>query len=479
MIAEIINNPFRILGVYGNSPLKDIVANKAKMNAFLKVGKAVSFPLDLPGLLGEVERTPDRVAAADSKLTIESDKLCAAQFWFMTGSPLDTVAFKHLQAGNVQAAVEVWAKQDNVSSLQNRAVCCLLQNDVRGATACLDKLYSSHRDQWLTAMGLRNMPHEDLVEGYIAVMMEQWQGIDFQQLSGAHCSPSWNEAAKAGIMQPLVKSLTDAITDAKQTKGKEPRVRLEAGKKLIAAAKPLLFQLRQLLPTTDPQLINISDKVCNEALQCGIDFYNDSDSPFVAEEAMEQQRAASMFAMGSMMKSRCDDNINILQGIIDNLPSEEVAEEVQEIRAALQRFCELPDEIVHSVTLLDETEKPLQAMKQKLGASHADYIKESSLVAGNALHNLIAEVNARISLVNQNVMPASTVLFTLTSAKNVIDRIAKMDLNDETRTRVNNNRNTLNGLVSQAGGKSEDRGGCWIQLLVAAIIMLLIYTCNN
>lgn len=41
------NNPYRQLGVYSTSTQKEVVANQGKMKAFLKVGRQVSFPLDL------------------------------------------------------------------------------------------------------------------------------------------------------------------------------------------------------------------------------------------------------------------------------------------------------------------------------------------------------------------------------------------------------------------------------------------------
>lgn len=49
MITKLLShNPYRILGVYSNSPKKDMLSNINKMKAFLKVGKTISFPLDLP-----------------------------------------------------------------------------------------------------------------------------------------------------------------------------------------------------------------------------------------------------------------------------------------------------------------------------------------------------------------------------------------------------------------------------------------------
>ena len=51
MLEIIQSNPYRVLGVYSNSPKKDVIANKGKMTAFLKVRRPFSFPLDLEGLL--------------------------------------------------------------------------------------------------------------------------------------------------------------------------------------------------------------------------------------------------------------------------------------------------------------------------------------------------------------------------------------------------------------------------------------------
>ena len=51
------NNPYRLLGVYTNSPTKERLANHNRMKAFLKVGKSVFFSLDLPQYLQPINRT--------------------------------------------------------------------------------------------------------------------------------------------------------------------------------------------------------------------------------------------------------------------------------------------------------------------------------------------------------------------------------------------------------------------------------------
>lgn len=41
------NNPYRMLGVFANTSVKERVASLNKMKAYLMVGKTISFPSDI------------------------------------------------------------------------------------------------------------------------------------------------------------------------------------------------------------------------------------------------------------------------------------------------------------------------------------------------------------------------------------------------------------------------------------------------
>ena len=64
------------------------------------------------------------------------------------------------------------------------------------------------------------------------------------------------------------------------------------------------------------------------------------------------------------------------------------------IKSELSRFVRLPDKISHAITLLNNTKSHLQSIKQKLGASNAYYLRLSTQIVSNALHNVVEEVNA-------------------------------------------------------------------------------------
>ena len=47
MLDAIANNAFRIIGTPANAKVKDRLANLSKIKAYARIGKPLSFPLDL------------------------------------------------------------------------------------------------------------------------------------------------------------------------------------------------------------------------------------------------------------------------------------------------------------------------------------------------------------------------------------------------------------------------------------------------
>ena len=79
--------------------------------------------------------------------------------------------------------------------------------------------------------------------------------------------------------------------------------------------------------------------------------------------------------------------------IIDELPPLSVMAQYKAIREELRKYNQLPDKICHAISLLNATKPHLNEMKSIIGSSNSVYIKLSTQVVGNALHNVIEEVN--------------------------------------------------------------------------------------
>lgn len=188
--------------------------------------------------------------------------------------------------------------------------------------------------------------------------------------------------------------MQSAIDTAKAVKGKGSDARFAAGTKLMNDTKVSLAQLKALLSANDLQYQMIADKLGLEILQCCIDYYNASEAEDAAYKGMKLQAYALSIVVGKMAQDRCKENVDILQNIISNLPPKEVFAEDKAIKGELGKFCQLPNKICHAVTLLNNAKPHLQVIKQRLGVGNAYYLKVSTQVVGNALHNVIEEVNA-------------------------------------------------------------------------------------
>ena len=234
----------------------------------------------------------------------------------------------------------------------------------------------------------------------------------------------------------------------------------------MSSTKNTLSQLRKCLNKSDIRYQTIVDKLATEILQCGIDYYNDSDDDDCATKAMKLQKYALTIAVGNMTKQRCKENVEILQKVIDNLPPTEVFAEDKAIREELRKYCLLPDKIVHAVTLLNNTKPYLASIKNKLGVNNSYYLKISTQIVGNALHNIIGEVNDAQSILKVNKddpNAALAALLGLTRVKSALEEAWKatlimdsFDMESEFKSnRYDVNRKTLKGLCDQLDVSTE------------------------
>lgn len=507
------NNPYRILGVYSNSPTKERLANHNRMKAFLKVGKSVFFPLDLPQYLSAINRTEASVADAESKLTLPKDQILYAQFWFVKTTPLDEVAFNHLFAGEIDKAEEIWQKRECASSLQNLIVCSLMCGKYAGAMSLAETLYSNTQyiSQQVNAVvgtgGNSNV--SDLAFSFIDVLCNE---IGVGKLLPLTENTTWSDYIKDKAVKPIITHIQDAIDVAHKSKGKGAAARYEAGKVLMEDTKQPVSQLGDLLSSSEIQYQTIADKLGLEILQCGIDYYNDSEEPDAAKNAMVLQSYAKSIVVGQMAKDRCAENVDILQKIIDNLPPLVVFAEDKAIRKELHKYSSLPDKISYAIELLNNTKPLLQTVKEKLGRNSGYYLKISTLVVSNALSNVIAEVNQAqnyISVLHNKGIDGrmlaimeqidGTSFDTLKKLKADLVKAANeawiatklmdsFDKETDFKSRYDKNRQTLKELCESLGISTstlvptttdDTNWGCLIAIIIIGVIILICCICND
>ena len=439
----IIDNPFRTLGVYANSKRQEILANKSMATAFLRVNRPVEYPLDLKGILPAPNRTLDLMNEAEAHLAIAKEQIKYAQFWFLQKmSPLDDIAFNHLLAGNMAGAIEIWSKQNTLSSLQNKMVCFLIDDKTRAAVLAAEKLYDKFGDEYINKVDANStlqMTGTELLHLFIESLGDE---IGYQKIIGYVTGLGAKAFIRSKAVSPLVNKISSEVDKTKKVDHKDPKARIEAGRKLVENTKEAFAQLKGILPATDSQYQIIADKLGLEILQCGIDYFNNSKNDDAPHTAMTIQKYAQSVVVGTLAKQRCEENVKILQKIIDRLPPKEIIKEDRAIRKELEKYTKLPDKITYAITLLNNTKPHLQAIKNKMGVNNKAYLDLSTLVINNALHNVIEEVNAA-----QNRNSSDTLASCLREAWKAIVIMDSFDMDADTKkTRYIPNKNTLKDL---------------------------------
>lgn len=392
-MKQVKQNPYRLLGIYANATTKERIASQSRLHAFLKVGKSVSSPLDLTSYLGDIERSEAVIATASANLTLPQDQIRYAQFWFVRDTPIDTVAFNHLESDDLAKAEEIWEQRETPSSLQNLIICSLIREEYPKALSYAERLYGDSKavSHFVT-----------LIAGDDAGIDTDHIGLDFldamcEELGGSRLlhlvsSSAWQEHLKGLTVGPLIKVIKEAIDVAKKERKANKNRGASAGITLYKKSKSSLAKLKELLSTSDMQYQMVADELGLEILQCAIDYYN-ADDRETARESARLARYASSIVVGKLAKDRCQENLHTLEEIIESLPPEEVAGEAKAIMSSLVLFNLQPSKIDVAVTLLESTRPHFQAIKKKLGATNKFYLKLSTKVVESALHDIIEEVN--------------------------------------------------------------------------------------
>jgi hypothetical protein len=383
--------------VLSNSPLRERVGNQNRLAAFAKIGKEVSFPNDFATIIPEKPvRTSDSISSANVALNLDKDQLKHALVWFINGSPIDDMAIKYIQAGNTDKARELFEKKETFSSLINVGVLNLISGNYASGFVNISMVIhnNEHRSSLLKALGIENltMTEDEIATTFIEEMLKE---VPASTLLSAASNPNDKALIGKTALDEPISAINAAISAAKSVNSKDADANLKAGTKLMNSTKKLLKQVKDIAGANSPQYQMVADNVAKAILQCGINYYNNAPDSDVESprKAMVLQAYALKIAVGQLTKQRCQENHDILKKAVDNMPPAEVAIETRQVKEELRKFCNLPDKIEYSINLLNATKPLLQTIKSKLGTSNAFYLSLSTQVVGNALHNLIEEVN--------------------------------------------------------------------------------------
>lgn len=403
----ILQNPFRFFGVCSNAPTAERLANSNRLNAYLKVNKEVVFPLDLLHLMPPLSRSADEIGTVTNNINLPHDQLKYALFWFINASSIDKMALDYLQNGNTEKAAELFAKRETFSSLINQGVLAFIQSETGTAIQHITKVIhnATYRSAFVeTICGAHFSIEEDaLAHLFMDALLVEYPVSDladwFQQYGESADDDAYLKEKSVG--EPMA-AIHTAIATAKTADKKDAQAQYQAGLVLMNETKAPLQTIRSILGVSDMQYQMTADNLAKQILQCGINYYNNTDEEDdrSIDKAYTLQHYALSIAVGKLTKDRCRDNVDILERKKQELPPKEVQYYDRFIKDALTKYAIQPDEIKYAIELIQTVIPYLMSIKEVLGERNAYYLKISTLIVNASLHNVIEEFNVQMKDIN-------------------------------------------------------------------------------
>lgn len=501
------NNPYRILGLLGNSSERELQRQIATIKRFLEVGKNKVFEYDFP-FLGEIDRNIEKVQEAASRIEQAKNKVHYALFWFLKNGHIDETALNNLKEGHIEKAGEIWKKTINGSSITAKNFTAInnlstLQLGIATYNGSFDI------EKFTTSVELKGkILLSEMFNNFVTTLIGQCISIDrdiilkefadeILQIVKPYLNkpngikPSQLINAFSSYPNEIKQYVTSKFTDGplnnienqieitKQKRKDDPEEANEYGEELYKNTKEDLNFLKNVWGENNVQYQMIANKLANEILQCAIDFfleYRDSDEYDPGEPAMKVMKMAKAINPTGQIKSRIDENINDLQEWIDSSAQREklknIKSDIEFITLKLLKFQVLPNTISNAKDLIVTCKPKLNKIKAALGSSDELYLNLSSAVVNNALNALISEVNNEQNALQWDRTKIITLPTTINSAMEVMNIMSTMDMVFELRSRFNQNKTIISRIQSQLNqitnrlSSNSSSGGCYIATMV-------------
>ncbi|WP_298954869.1 hypothetical protein [uncultured Nonlabens sp.] len=348
-------NPYRIAGILSNATAKEFERQRGKIRAFAKVGKEIKSDYDFH-ILSEITRTEDLINKAFSNVEQNQDKVNYALFWFLNANPFDNTALDYLKNGDKQKAIEIWDKvtqnkdvnSKNFSAFNNLGTFRLLsqnKEEIKEGIEAKIKLIESEyfknfvhsvADETFTIDNKKQI--EILLDELLTQFKNQYSSSETLQLF-SNCNGSTQKYLSKKFTEEPIYNIESQIESTKNKRNKNKSKAYQFGLNLATKCKSDLVLLQSLLGTTDLKYKTIADKLANEIMQCGIDYFNESQEndsgDNYLESAQKLTKIADRIAVGKLTKDRAKDSLASLEEMKDKSLSQTV-ELLQSVKDAYE-----------------------------------------------------------------------------------------------------------------------------------------------
>jgi hypothetical protein len=222
-------------------------------------------------------------------------------------------------------------------------------------------------------------------------------------------SKLWQDIVKGKIVNKLVCDVDAAITNSKAIKSEKPQERYKSGVSLQELSQKVLPALKKVVGESGVEFISISDKFAREILQCGIDYHNNTpEDEEIPEQALQLQEYALGIAVGTMVKTRCQENVDIMRDIVKKMPPATVRYYHRLLKARIDSFYDEPANISRVTKFIVDCAPYLMSIKTELGSTNEYYVRMSTRVAADALSDVISDYNEQSDKLHKRMESASS-----------------------------------------------------------------------
>ena len=463
MLDIVTNNPFRVLGVYANASLKEITANKTKRAKFASVGKNVTLEADMDSVLPPIDRSEASIEKAFADLSLAQDKLKHALFWFVKDTSFDEMALGHLNAGNVDKAVEILEKRETWSSLLNLGVLAMIQEDYDTAVGNIIGIIreydgNEYIEKFVASIcgDTFQIEDDDVAHIFMDALLEELDPMEVRRLfmdNGAIVDD--DDYIQAKIIGAPMNRIKAEMSKVKNVDPDNATASYLAGKELMESTKADLKMMKDVCGDGDSTYGMIADNLAKQILQCGINYYNgnDDDQYDSIDKAMQLQKYALDIAVGPITKGRCKENVDILLKMKMQLPPKEVRVYFDKVADLLDDYRGNSLTISNAIQLIRDCAPSLVSIKEVVGALNYPYVSLSTSVVSAALAATVSEVNKAQEpdvFGNYNLQKIKD---TLREAWRATLFMEKLDMDPSFKNeRFNGNRDTLKKMIEDLHG---------------------------
>lgn len=502
-------NPYRMIGLLVGATAREQERQVKRLKQFIEAEQDPQDDFSFP-TLGNLHRTLDKVNEAASKLNLDSDKMSSALFWFYKGNPItDEPAFDAIKEAELDQAFNIWTKLTSNGEVSQRNA---------SAYSNLGTLYLSgilegtNTNEAILEQGISlklKFLESDFIKDFKALATDETFKTTKKELQLLFLNQVQSEVEKGGtvtsnkfldiltkqefsakedflksFVQKPIEQIEKKVEEAKTKRKANKANAVNTGKALFEQTSENLKQLKFILGTSNLKFSSISDKVSDEILQCGIDFfshYKDSSTD-PGSATMDLFRKAKTLAIGNIAKQRCQENTENLQEWIEDKPEREkqarILVDFEKLKNLIDEYEGRSETIANGKQLLASARPHLNNVKSVLGSADELYLGLSSRIASDAQGMCVSEINKlqeKFANTYDNATKVAAILLLkerVNEAWDVTTTIGSMDLRQDFRTRYTQNRTSLSNLKTQlakvntgggrSSGGSSSSSGCYI-----------------